>query len=619
MKIPSLFQYSIGFLLISILLCLCGCTALGLLIGNSIDKKNKKEVQISGWEINTIPENESVTLFLKNGNSITDEYRGTIPINDNEYYKDYESSYLVLNQNTILPILGETIELTLSNSTNSTIRLPFSGFDYNSVILKKGPSDLSSYLYKDIGTAKLKDDRLLDLKQIQDLVKSCDLPSRNYLLTRRAKINPCDVQYISYQEKGSSGTTIGMILGAGIDIALIAIISSMDIGISLPSDFGSSLSSSCPYVYSFDGSNYRLDSETFAGALFKAAQRTDTDILDHLKENNGHYKLRLTKELDETQYVDEFKLLVVDHPAGTQVMPSFDNKLHVLNALQSPESAIDKDGNNVINLIKSRDDHIWIGNPFTRNADIPGDGRDAMDVKFIRPANAEKVKLAFNVQNSQWAASIQKELLSLHGDKLEDWYHLMNTSETDRANYIKAMIREGMLLVQVWDGHEWKTRDFIWAVGPVIPKDQVVVIDLKDIPGDELRIRLESTVGFWIINFIGADFTNDEQVEVQELTAETAIDHTGKNVTELLRYNDAMYLVMPTTEDKVDITFKAIPKNENSTRTYLLKCSGYYNKHSYETGEPNLSLLHKLVTEPGAYGQFVLKKLNQELNSVGTQ
>jgi hypothetical protein len=58
---------------------------------------------------------------------------------------------------------------------------------------------------------------------------------------------------------------------------------------------------------------YDESHETFGGAIFHAAQRTDVDNLDHLAEVGGAYRVKLTNELQETQYVDELKLLVVDH------------------------------------------------------------------------------------------------------------------------------------------------------------------------------------------------------------------------------------------------------------------------------------------------------------------
>jgi hypothetical protein len=602
----------LGFSLITVF---AGCTVIGTVIGSIVDKKNKKEIQISGWEITKIPKTKPLTFFLKNGDSIADKYLGIMTLPEDEYKNIYLKNYSDLNQFSQLPIFGDTIELALSDSKKSRIRLPFSGFNYNSVLVKKGNGDLKWYQYKNIVSVKLIDGRLMDINQIQNLVKTGELKSRSFIQTKsKIQINPADIQYISYYKYGSNGALTGILVGAGIDAGILAIIFSnfsLDFG---SKNYNSNNSGSCPNIYSYDGNNYWLDSETFGGAIFKAAQRTDIDNLDYLKEHKGYYKLRLTNELDETQYVDEFKLLVADHPAGTQVMPSFDGKLHVLHTLQSPTAGMDKDGNNILHLVKSKDDKVWISNPFSRNADTPGDGRDAMEVTFDKPLHAETVKLAFNVKNTLWAASLQRDMLALHGNKLQDWYQLMDTSEPARTAFTKAMIREGMLLVQIWDGTNWQTKDYVWEVGPALPKDQVVVLDLKDISGDKLKIRLESTVGFWMINSIAADFSEDTTADFHELTAESAIDQTGKNVTEILRNNDGQYLVMPTTKDKVDITFKSLPSKKNFTRTYLLKCSGYYHIHTAETGEPKLSILNTLIAEPGAYGQFVLRKLNKELN-----
>jgi len=71
---------------------------------------------------------------------------------------------------------------------------------------------------------------------------------------------------------------------------------------------------SCPLVYSWDGSGWRLDSGTFGGAITRGLQRTDVDGLDHLTPADGLLKLRVTNELDETDHLDALELLVVDHP-----------------------------------------------------------------------------------------------------------------------------------------------------------------------------------------------------------------------------------------------------------------------------------------------------------------
>ena len=624
-KIISTWTFNIKskilFVLISLfVLIFTGCSMIGLFIGSKTKNKKMEVIQVPGWEISEIARDKMVNVVLKNADTIQGVYRRDELMPLDEYSALYHEKTEKLKLDFKLPKPGDTIVIKINQGNNFNQNLnseafTFFGFDHNSIFIKGNNNIPQRYLYSHVYAPEI------NFGKINTLIKSGEIPIRTMLVLETTKeikkINPYDIQYVSFIPSAKNKAMTGFLIGLGLDVITIGILAKTYLpksGSSLVWNSNNNAQfGSCPYIYSYDGKNYRLDSETFGGAIFKAAQRTDVDNLDYLKEDQGYYKLRLTNELDETQYIDEFKLLVADHPEGTKVMPSFDGKLHVLNTLQSPSSAIDKDGNNVMHLIKSRDDKLWISNPFNRNPNVSGDGRDAMEITFNKPQNAETVKLAFNVQNTLWAASLQRDMLALHGNRLQDWYQLMNTSAPSRKAFIDAMIREGMLLVQVWDGHQWQTRDYVWEVGPFIPKDQVVVLDLKGIESEQLKIRLESTAGFWMINSIGADFTQEIAADIRELAPESAIDHTGKNVKEILDNNDGIYHVMPTTKDKVEITFKTIPENKNIARTYLLKCSGYYRIHTDETGEPKHSLLNTLISEPGAYGQFVLRKLNNNL------
>ncbi len=67
---------------------------------------------------------------------------------------------------------------------------------------------------------------------------------------------------------------------------------------------------SCPFVYSFDGEEYVLDSEPCGVAVSEGLKRPDWVELSSLKEVDGKSRVLLTNELGETQYTDELNRLV---------------------------------------------------------------------------------------------------------------------------------------------------------------------------------------------------------------------------------------------------------------------------------------------------------------------
>ena len=53
--------------------------------------------------------------------------------------------------------------------------------------------------------------------------------------------------------------------------------------------------------------------------------------------------------------------------------------------------------------------------------------------------------------------------------------------------------------------------------GPAAPKDQVAVLDVSEVKGDRLRVRLESTTDLWRIDEVYVDYSMDRDVRVSEV------------------------------------------------------------------------------------------------------
>src|SRR5262249_35682554 len=91
--------------------------------------------------------------------------------------------------------------------------------------------------------------------------------------------------------------------------------------------------SSCPYLYAWNGQRFEFITDFMGagemgyleepGRYNKPNPREYVRIRDdQLKERGGHYELRVTNELEEALFVDRLQLMVVAHPAGTEVYPN---------------------------------------------------------------------------------------------------------------------------------------------------------------------------------------------------------------------------------------------------------------------------------------------------------
>ncbi len=134
------------------------------------------------------------------------------------------------------------------------------------------------------------------------------------------------------------------------------------------------LKGSCPFLYVYDGDGYQfvtdllwrspLGMATPMGFLAAAETADYVKIPGELmKPKAGVYSLQITEELWETAYFDLVKLLVVDHPAGTQIFvdekytpPPFPEfKIYTAKEIHRPRIALDHHGYDVSDALKAVD------------------------------------------------------------------------------------------------------------------------------------------------------------------------------------------------------------------------------------------------------------------------
>jgi len=126
------------------------------------------------------------------------------------------------------------------------------------------------------------------------------------------------------------------------------------------------LSGSCPMIYVWDGTRFRFVTDVLGvaplgassgdGSYFPVDHREFIQIPGNaLAPVNGRYQIHITEELSEVSYLDQIRLMAVDHPATTEIFtnskwksPPFpDFRLFGVGRRVYPVSARDNKGRDV--------------------------------------------------------------------------------------------------------------------------------------------------------------------------------------------------------------------------------------------------------------------------------
>ncbi|MDH3244906.1 MAG: hypothetical protein OEM26_09845 [Saprospiraceae bacterium] len=441
---------------------------------------------------------------------------------------------------------------------------------------------------------------------------------------------PVDQIHQIQAEKRTAAPVIGLVVGATIDAVIFAkIISSKDSkdpppkprkpsyspppgGTQTGGDYGS-IFPSCPLVYVEVDGQYKLDAEPFGGALFKSAEFTDIDRLENLAGVDDIYRLMIANHPSEKIHLNQLQLQVIDHPAKTEVLPSNSGDLTVIRERIAPKTAVSFENQNVRALLRDHDELVWLASPFDKNPEVKSELRTGVTLAFDRPMTAQHANLILNVQNTEWGVSLQDQILTMQGSELEQWYQKMNESEDLKRELIEAMVREGMLLIKVWDGIAWKDVGHIWEVGPAVDKHVVVGIDLHSIATDDLKIKIEGPPGVWVVNQMAVDYSDPVQFDQTVVQPATAVNREGVDIRHLIEKIDENYVILEDIEDFIDLTYVVPSERDGWERTVILRSTGYYKVKIEASGEPQTELFNRMMKEPYLFMQHALRALHGQV------
>ncbi|HYW42990.1 MAG TPA: FG-GAP-like repeat-containing protein [Bryobacteraceae bacterium] len=137
------------------------------------------------------------------------------------------------------------------------------------------------------------------------------------------------------------------------------------------------LSGSCPMIFTWNGGRFEFITDVLGVAPLGASSGDGRYFpVDHdeyvsipgqsLAARDGQYEVRVTEELREVSYIDQIKLIALDHPAETAIVtnekfksPPFPEfRLFGVKRRIYPVAARDSEGRNVLPALQARD-HVY--------------------------------------------------------------------------------------------------------------------------------------------------------------------------------------------------------------------------------------------------------------------
>ncbi len=373
--------------------------------------------------------------------------------------------------------------------------------------------------------------------------------------------------------------------------------------------------SSCPYLYTWNGEKFEFITDFLGGGEMGNWQgkgvynNSDSDEFvrvtsDQLKPKNGKYEIRVTNELEEVLFLDNVKLVAVEHDADTEVFPNEglgiptagQKILYSTRKAHAPLSAIDRNGENVSPKIEKRDRVFY-------------DNFKSLNIRGY----AETHELTLNLDEKKNYRG--RTLLLLTG-----WTDYAFSSDNLAASQSGKSQFLPYLQVKNKRG-EWQT--VIDSIGISIGRPQTLVVDLTGkFLSDSRKVRIVTNFKtYW--DSIAVDTSGQisalktteikpsqanlrtrgfsDETKINEMIApdyEKVLNDgrwkyfAGKftrtgDVKPLLNQIDDIFVISKTGDELV-LSFDALPElPKNKKYTFLLYADGYSKEMDINSGSPD--------------------------------
>jgi len=585
---------------------LAGCTFWGWLIGHQADK-NAAPKTVPPLEVVRLDKGRGVELTLRDGSQVSGRFDGLEPIPQSQYRDRWKESLQALAPATLVPGLGAA-QLRTKGGKESEVTLV--GLLPGALRIRTGRSaTVGAVTLDSVATLGVPGGGSIDGATLARLAQEGRLPFLDGVALK-AKDGTRQVVPLESVRSGSFKHGHGALIGALTGLAIDGLI----VGLAIHSEehmFDDvckqpNSCTSCPTVYSPGGDGWRLEAEPLGGSLFAADEATDRALLARVAPRGGAYRVEVRNEMREVEHLDRVRLLVVDHAPGVEIVPAMSGALFAVGPGVAPSRAVDETGANLAPLLANADGHEWVEVPVGRDPDDPASRRATALIEFPRLPGAGTGVLDLTLRSTEWGMALLGNVFGLQGRELEAFWGRLEADAERRHALRRAWAREALPRIQVFARDGWRDAGTLSHVPTLVNGRRAVPIDLRDVDGTTLRVRIDTMPGLWLFDRVAVDYAARPAPEARVLGPASARTPDGADVRSLLADSDDRRLTLAARSGRVDLAFDAPALAPGSARSVLIEMEGYYRPLVAASGEPQRELFDRLVDEPGALTRYVL-------------
>lgn len=364
----------------------------------------------------------------------------------------------------------------------------------------------------------------------------------------------------------------------------------------------------CPQVESTDGQSAQFHGSLFPGSIFKSLKRKDYLILDNVLFDDGNLNLKVFNNLPETEYIDQLQVLEVDHTGYAFLGVDNENGLIAYNQSKGLANLrSDSLDENVYSVIY-RDNLVYNFD----NLDSPED-LNSITLAFDKNNFSEDAKLIIRGKQTEWLETVANYIFMNIGKSYDNWVKRKDHLSADK--WIEKNEYQGVALnVYIKVNNNWKYVGSHHDAGTSSMRDLVMDIDLEQVSGSSIEVKLESAYKIWELDYVGITSDWSAYLSVSSVELQQIVDEGGNDISEIVASADDNYHVQEGAGSFINL--RANGPLSTKTSSIVLQGTGYYHHIRDYEHKANLKFFMQLNNKLGIQDLSKALNLYKDLNVI---